>query len=156
MKKSKSGFTLIELVIVIGIALTLFGFITLSLTTGQRNISVNAATDTLISDISSQQTKAVQGEGDSSHGIFFEEDKYILFRGDSYSPTDPENFEIKLGQEIIFSDISFLGSQIVFTQKSGEVSGFSEINNVVTISDAKGQEEKTIQINSLGVITQVN
>ncbi|MEK9201506.1 MAG: prepilin-type N-terminal cleavage/methylation domain-containing protein, partial [Patescibacteria group bacterium] len=88
-EKRQSGYTLIELVIVMGIIVLLFGFTTINLGGVARVTSVNETVDLLTADIRGQQTKAMTGSGDgtsgSSYGIYFQTDQYTLFRGTTYS-----------------------------------------------------------------------
>lgn len=158
MKNAKAGFTLIELVVVIGILLTLFSITLISLTTGQRNVSIQSDRNKLISDIKIQQTKAMRGTGGGSNafGIYFQPSQYTLFVGDSYSQSDPDNFVVSLIQGVIFSGITFPGATIIFATRSGEIDGFLLGNNTVTIEDSEGVETSTVTLNKYGVVSNVN
>src|SRR3989344_7058869 len=131
MKKifnSERGFTLVELGIVFGVIALLFGFVTFNLVNVQKITSINSAIDTLVSDMKSQQTKAMVGAGNSgagqSFGIYFQSDRYILFTGTTYSSTNSSNFTIMLGSSIQFANSTFPDNTIVFLRQSGELSGF--------------------------------
>lgn len=156
---NKSGFTLIELVVVMGILLMLFGFLSFNLVGVQRKISINSTADDLVSDMASQQTKAMSGEGSisgESYGIYFQSDKYTLFKGTSYSSSDSNNFVVSLESGISFSNINLLGNSIIFSNRNGELSSFSQSQNSVTINDSQGQKTETITINRYGVVTSEN
>lgn len=159
MKNSEKGFSLIELILVMGISLALFGFVSLNLVNSQRINSVNSLRDSLISDMASQQTKAMQGFGPSSgtsYGIHFLPDRYILFRGNVYSAGDTYNFAVQLDQGISFTDITFLNNSLIYSPRSGDISGFIDGNNTVTIRDTEGSKAETASINRYGVVTGVN
>jgi prepilin-type N-terminal cleavage/methylation domain-containing protein len=159
MKTNQSGFTFIELILVMGITATLFGFVTLNLVGTQNNTSVNSADSVLISDMAGQQTKAMMGTGASSgtnYGIYFQEDKYILFEGSSYSSTDPKNFTITLDKGLNITNIRFPNSILVFSARSGAVVGFVSGSNSVTIQDVSGLKVNTIAVNRYGVVIREN
>jgi prepilin-type N-terminal cleavage/methylation domain-containing protein len=159
MRDNQSGLTLIELVVVMGIILMLFGFTSFSVINTQRTVSVNGIADVLVSDLSSQQNKAMQGFGNSSgtsYGIYFEANKYTLFKGSTYSPTDLANFTVNLDKGISFANITFQGNSVVFNPVTGEVNGFSNGNNSIKILDTNGNKSVTITINRYGVVTGEN
>lgn len=159
MRDNQSGFTLIELVVVMGIIFLLFGFTSFNVLSTQRTVSVNGASDTLVSDFSSEQNKAMQGFGNSSgtsYGIYFESNKYTLFKGSTYSSTDLANFTVDLGEGLSFTNITFPGNSVVFNPVTGEVNGFSNGNNTIKILDTNGNKSVTITINKYGVVTREN
>ncbi len=159
ISKSSKGFTLVELVVVIGIMFMLFGFVGFSLVSNQSTVSLNNTADSLISDISLQQTKAMLGQGsspDTSYGIYFEPDKYILFEGDVFSSTDSANYTVNLSQNITFSGVSFPGGEIIFSPGSGEISGFTQGQNTITLESNQGLKTMTVTFNRYGVVTGKN
>lgn len=159
MRKNNLGFTLIELVAVMAIASTLFGFIIVNLIGSQRRVSLTSSIDVLVSDMASQQTKAMLGAGSSSgisYGIYFLPDRYILFKGDTYSALDSDNFTVNLDQGITFSQVQFPAGIVVFTSATGTVSGYLNGSNFVTMQDTQEGSTKTITVNRYGVVTGVN
>src|SRR5690348_3412748 len=95
-QRHQAGFTLIELVIVLGIVGILFSIATINLVSTQHTTSVSAATDELVADMQTQQTKAMTGTKDtngnpSSYGVHFTNSSYSLFQGTS-DPTDTTDF----------------------------------------------------------------
>lgn len=159
-EKRQSGYSLIELVIVMGIIVLLFGFTTINLGGVARVTSVNEAVDLLNADIRSQQTKAMTGTGDgtsgSSYGIYFQTDQYTLFRGTTYSSQNSTNFIVKLDQNLNFVNDTFPNSTLVFLQSSGEISGYAAGNAAISIGNTAGSEQKTIRVNQLGTVDQIN
>jgi len=152
------GFTLIELVVVLGIFFTVFTIVTISLVNVTRTTSVNSVSDTLTTDMGLQQTKAMQGDGGagSNYGIYFEQDKYILFKGNSYSPSDPANFSVNLDSGIIFSNVAFPNSTIIYASRSGEIIGFTDGSSIIEINDSQGSKTESMTINRYGIITENN
>ncbi len=157
--KNQQGFTLVELIVVMGIIAMLFGFTSFNVLNTQRTVSVKGAADILVSDFSSQQNKAMQGVGASSgtsYGVYFEPNKYTLFKGSSYSLTDSANFTVSLDPGILFTNTTFINNSVVFNPLTGEINGFLNGNNAITIQDANGNKSITITINRYGVVIGEN
>lgn len=160
-KKNGAGFTLIELLVVTSISAILFGLVTFNLVRLQNNTSQQSSLDTLISDLKSQQIKAMNGitEGRSTndnYGIYFLADRYVLFHGTSYSSTDSTNFEVALPAGIEIQSTTLPNNTVIFTKLSGEVMGFISGNNTINVRETNINKQSTISINRYGVITSVN
>ncbi|OGF99725.1 hypothetical protein A2Y99_02015 [Candidatus Gottesmanbacteria bacterium RBG_13_37_7] len=157
----KSGLTLVELIITMAVFGILYGVVTVNLMGIKRQASLNSSLTTLISDIKNQQLKAMSAdtEGRStndSYGLYFASDRYILFHGVTYNPSETSNFSVSLGDGMEFSTINLPTNSIVFTKGSGEISNFLIGSNTLTLTNTQNNEVKTITINQLGTITTVN
>lgn len=146
------GFTLVELLIAIGIATILLTTTTINLVRVQNSTSLGAVEDSLISAFKSQQMKAMSGSsGGGSFGIHFtSSNSYILFKA-PYSALDPANFTITLDEPIIVSS-SYPGSEVIFSSINGETGS----SNTITIQNTAGGQQQTITVNKLGTVTNVN
>ena len=156
--KNNSGFTFVELILVMAIAATFFGFVMINLIGTQKTSEVTTQTDTLVSDLSSQQTKAMLGAGTASgtdYGIHFDTNKYTLFLGSTYTPSDANNFVVNIdsGYQLVNT---FTGGNIVFVSTTGTVSGYLNNKNTVTVEDKSGLKTKTITVNRYGVVVGEN
>ncbi len=149
----KNGFTLIEILVVIAIFAIISGFATVNLLRLQTKTSVNTIAKTLVSDIKSQQIKAMMGTDNSAEGIHFSSNSYTLFAGSSYNPADANNFTVTLDQNLIFSQDTFPGQNIIFSKVSGEVSGFANGQNSIVIVHSVSSQSASISINRLGAVT---
>ncbi len=159
--KNSAGFTLIELLVVTSISAILFGLVTFNLIRLQNNSSQQSSLDTLISDLKSQQIKAMNGitEGRSTndnYGIYFMADRYVLFHGSGYSASDSANFEVVLPTDIEIQSTTLPNNTVIFTKLSGEVMGFVAGNNTINVRETNINKQSTITINRYGVITSVN
>lgn len=151
------GFTLVELILVMGIFAVLVSFASINLLRPQSGFSLDTAVTTLAADLKEQQLKAMAGDSDGQptarpFGVYFESSHYILFRGETYSSTDPSNFTVNLGDNLNIVSVSFPSAQVVFTRRSGEVINPPFPDGTVTLRTTLG-EEKTLTINRYGVIT---
>lgn len=157
----QKGFTITELLVVMGIVSILFGISTINLLSLRNNTSTNANTITFINDFKSQQSKAMAGytQAETSHnsyGIHLEQTRYTLFKGNTYSSTDPGNFVVTLPVDIQFTNVLFPSSQIVFGAIDGEIVNFTQGSNKLTIRNVNDNNSKTVELNRYGVVTSVN
>lgn len=152
---SQKAFTLPEIVIVLGVTSVLFGLISFNLIGAQRQTSLTGTVSTIVADIKQQQLKAMMGDTDKNddatpHGIYFEEDQYTLFSGSTYDASDPSNFVVELPAGIIFSQISFPDSTLVFSRMSGEVGNYSFSADSITVSSVQGSRARDLRVNRYG------
>lgn len=151
----QKGIALVELLVVMGIFAVLIVFATVNLS-GARDTTVLAiSVDTIVTDVKSQQFKAMVGDtdgtGDSdSYGIYFESSRYTLFKGASFVPGAPSNFTIMLESGVEFSSITFLNSSLIFSQSTGEVVGWAQGNNSITVKNSLSGQANVITVNRIG------
>lgn len=146
---------------VIGILSVLIGFSVLNLTTSQAKNDFSATIDTVLSDVKDQQLKAMVGDTEgrasaANYGIHFEQNKYTLFHGSSFSQGDSSNFVINLDSATQINSITFPSSNLIFSQATGEVVGFTQGQNTFVIKNTASGDQKTVTVNQYGVIIQVN
>ena len=153
--KKEAGLTLIELIIAMSIFAIITSIASVSLLNTQHKASINASTTVLVTDFRQQQIKAMTGDTEgrpsgNRYGVHFETDKYVLFNG-TYTAGESSNFEVPLEGTLSFTGITGDGN-IIFEQGSGELLGTSG----VTIQDSLNNDQKVIQLNNFGVVTDVN
>ncbi|MBI1862809.1 type II secretion system protein, partial [Candidatus Microgenomates bacterium] len=107
--RSRAGWTYIELILALAIVGVLIGLTTMNLLTAKSKSSQSTTVDSLASDMALQQTRAMSGDTSaagtkSAYGIYFQSDRYVLFKGNAYSAADTENFTIPL-TSVSFSSI---------------------------------------------------
>lgn len=156
LKFNNTGFTLIELILIMGLFAILAALATVNLLRPQNKASIDTAVTTLVADLKEQQIKAMAGDSEGqgtafAYGVYFEPQKYTLFRGSSYSGPDPAYFVIDLGGKVTLSSTLPL-SQVVFSRRSGGVANFVAGSNTITITQNSSGQQKTITINRFGVI----
>lgn len=153
----RSGFTLVEVTLVIGIMAILTGIASLNLSNIQPSADLHKTADLIITDLKQQQLNAMLGQTEgrsagSDYGIYFAPTKYTLFHGSSYVATDPSNFDVALDGSQVSS--SFSGSVIIFSHLSGEIKNFQPGKNTITIGSVSLGTNQTITLNQYGVIEQ--
>lgn len=149
VKCKSKGFTIIELVVVMGIFALIISFVSINLIKPQVSATLNSSTNTVVADIKEQQIKAMVGDSEASgnsqtYGVHFESDRYILFRS-SYSPSEPSNFTVNLNPGL---SLSTTPQEIIFLKRSGETTATS-----ITLTHSQTGEQKTLSINKVGAIS---
>ncbi len=164
MKKNLLAFTVVELLVVMGILATILSLSSVNLITFYNKNTLGTAVDVLISDMRQQQLQAMVGDSEGSgtnnaYGIYFQPTSYTLFKGTVYSSSDPLNFKVKLNDDLQFSNLMFrthLGnSQVVFSSVSGETMDYDPNYNYVTLKNIQTSDTKTIQLNKYGTVVSV-
>lgn len=152
----RDGFTLIELVLVMGIFAILASFATVNLLGSQRQADLNSTTTSLIADFRQQQARSMLGESGGSsqavlHGVFIQNNRYTLFSGSTYNPADPLNFVVDMPPTLSLAT-TFSSSTILFDVGSGEVNTFVDGVNTVTLASSSGQQ-KVFTFNKYGALS---
>lgn len=153
--KTTSGFTLVELLVVMAISATLFSLVWINVMNPIKDTSIDSALQVLIADLKSQQNNAMVGMvnngSPTSYGIYFEETGYTLFAG-SYTEGAEGNYEVALEPGLSLST-TFSGNQVLFEHLSGEVVGHNPSADTITISYDELQSQDQLEINPLGAIS---
>jgi prepilin-type N-terminal cleavage/methylation domain-containing protein len=157
---AQRGFTLIELMVVIGILGILIALVSVNLSKVQTGASVVSKTAEVAAEMRGQQGKAMAGDaentgGSIAYGIHFDADKYVLFRGTVYNASETSNVVFTNESGVTFTNILFPGGDLVFDKVSGEVVGYTAGQDAVTVVHTASSDQKTITVNKYGVITQV-
>jgi len=142
------GFTLVELLVSIGILAVIFAIVSLNISPVPSNSLLSASIDLLTSDIRAQQTLAMTNN--SSYGVRLESDSYTLFKGSSYVQGSAGNFVVNLDSGIVITNITFPNSVIVFSPGNGDVSGYTGSQDGFTISSTTTNKSSVIKINKYG------
>lgn len=155
------GFTLPEFILTLGILTVLFSIIAISLSYVDQRTASGTKISVVTTDIKGQQIKAMTGEAGMSgtladHGIYFEQDKYTLFRGSTYSSSNTTNFIVDLPSNLEFSSILLPDNQIIFSKTSGVIANYNGTNNSITLRNTTNNETQTITLNQIGAIVSVN
>lgn len=148
------GYTLPELLIVLGLFTVVAGIGLTAFLRGQRSATQAAFVTSVITDLREQQSRAMAGfagelTDNSDFGIFLASDSYTLFRGSTYNASDAYNHTIELNPGLTFANVTFTNSSIVFIQGSGEVS-FASGQNTFQVQDTTNGEIINFSVNRYG------
>jgi prepilin-type N-terminal cleavage/methylation domain-containing protein len=151
---SNFGFTLIEIIVTLGI-IALIASIGMVLSFDfYRTYAFNSETDIVVSILQKARNQALSNIDLSSsgspapHGVKFlsEPERYVIFQGDSYVIREESLDEEIKASPTIFHDEDVSDDEVVFEQLSANADDLS------FIIKGTGAQEKTIIINSEGQI----
>lgn len=155
--QSQKGFTLLEVLLVLGLFGILMGLSTVNIIQPQVNAYLDSDVDKLSAEIRQQQLRSITADtnltsSSQSYGVYFEASRYILFTGTNYSASDTKNIVVNLETNDQFSTINLTGAQIVFQKLSGEVNDYSSTLNNVVIRNSISNQQKVLNFNRYGVL----
>jgi len=140
----RRGFTLMEVLVNMAIGLILVSLAVYATSHFIENRNLEAVSDTLVSYLRSAEARALQSEGNMSHGVSTSGGKITLFRGASYA-TKVTAYDTTLPYD---SYIHFSGiSEVVFAKQTGLPSALG------TITVTNGIKSTIITIYSTGAIS---
>jgi prepilin-type N-terminal cleavage/methylation domain-containing protein len=153
MKLSK-GFTLIEIILVISVAVLLAGVMVFPLTKFRDNKLLISTSEVIYSVLNEARSNTTAAKNDFQYGIHFESNSATLFRGTTYSAGDANNEKINLQNVITLSQISLNGggSDVLFNRLTGSTNNFGSLKVQLTKDSSVF---RTINIEKTGVVTIV-
>lgn len=159
MPAGRQGFVLAEIIVVMGIMALLFGIVYIRATNIERHASLPAFTNGLIAELRGQQTKAMSGDAVSgvtlAQGIHFQTNQYVLFQGSSFDEQNPSNVVVPFPDTISTVSITFPSATIHFAKGSGEILGYSDQTNTVTLGESSTGKQSVITVNRYGSVISV-
>jgi len=157
---NKSGFTLIEVLLSMGIIAVLFSITAILMLNLIPKATLVSLSEILITELRNQQLKAMVGETGNSgliqeYGFKAVGDKYILFSGSTYDPGATDNFLVDI-EDPLTLETTFSNQEVVFDIGSGEVANFIDGQDTFTLRNTLTGEIITLELNKYGIITQTN
>ncbi|HSX35443.1 MAG TPA: type II secretion system protein [Patescibacteria group bacterium] len=150
-----AGFTLIEVLIALGIIGLLAGLTFINLGKPQTTATLTSTVSGLMADIKAQQQLAMTGDDGGSgsqaeHGIVFTTSDYTLFAGNTFNSGDSNNFTVAPGSNVTLN-ADLPSTTLQFAKSSGEVVGFDASHDTITVT--VDDANTVITINRFGTVT---
>jgi len=151
MKIYEDGFTFIELILVISLFSIIFVFIIPSLVR-PRSFADIVSTQELIYATVKEAQSLTMANPQREYSVHFDQDKFILFEGSTYTPGDPNNLETTLTTNLSIESITLPGGDIIFSQISGEVQNYTFGQDSFVLRESNTNDSKTFTINRIGAL----
>jgi prepilin-type N-terminal cleavage/methylation domain-containing protein len=124
------GFTLVEILVVLGIALVVSSISMTALSSLSSYQSLDKDTDVSLSYVEKAREQTIESKNFSSFGVHFSSSSVSLFQGTTYSASASTTMVYNLSSKVNISSISLTGgvSDIYFNKISGEPSATGTIS----------------------------
>ncbi|MFH1461226.1 MAG: prepilin-type N-terminal cleavage/methylation domain-containing protein [Patescibacteria group bacterium] len=145
------GFTFIETLIALAVIALIITITISSYRYFEKNTELENTAQKIVSVLKSAQTKTLASEQASQYGVHFENDKYILFKGDTHQPEADDNIDYQLPNrlEIVNISLNGEGADVVFQRINGQTEQNGTIDLRIISQPSKLE---TVNIHSTGQI----
>ncbi len=140
------GVTVLELLIVVGVLGIIFSIVLPSFQTIKNNSIIQTVASDMFSALDKARSQTLSSVDSSEYGVHFQSDKIVIFKGQTYSSSDPGNEEIIISAPVTISSINLTGgaTDLYFDKLSGAPS------KIGTITVSTSSLLKTITISATG------
>lgn len=145
------GLTIIEIIIAIGISILLLTIVGLPFKRMNETQVLSKEMANVMGVLNNTRSMSVSSKGGVAHGVHLSTNEVVVFSGETYSESDPNNVSIPLHSLVNISNISLTGgtSNIIFDQLTGETSS----TGTITLSlVASSTQTKIITVRATGLI----
>jgi len=157
--KSGAGFTLVEVLTIVGILIVLTGMAVPAFRFFGRESDLNNSAEEIINTLRLAQNKTLASEGASQWGVYFSTTttphQYILFEGSSFASRATSSDEVhQLSKSIEIYEIDLWGgNEVVFEKVTGYTSSTSQTGKVSIRLKDEPSKTKTIYVENSGLIS---
>lgn len=147
----KKGFSLIELVIVIGLIGLVSAVIALSFSNFRRNQALQYSTDGVVVFLNEARSRTLSASGGNRYSIRFESDRAVLFSGTTYTTNASTNEYFYYTSPVTLETLTLQGggSDISFNKLNGGTDHYGTIQLGIT-----GNGSRTITVSATGAISR--
>lgn len=149
MKSLQTGYSAIQLIVIIAIIGILLGVATVSFLKFRQQQALEHTTDAIVSMLGEARAKTLAGYGNTSYGVRIEAAKIVLFTGTVYSANAATNKNIPYETGVSLETLALNGggSNVSFDRLKGTTSQYGTI----IVQSSNGQT-RTIIITSTGTV----
>ncbi len=148
---SNQGFTLIEILITLTIAVILIAATIAGINLLPKQVTLDSNAQNVLSVLRLARSQTLSSKGATNYGVHFETSKYVLFSGDTYVAGTSTNKEYTLtGVTIGSISLTGSGSEVVFDRVRGTTSEDGTVTLTLTADTSK---ISTLTINPSGQVS---
>ena len=145
------GFTVLEILVAISIITLVVTIITISFSKLNSAQALDKSATLVTAVLDEARSLTLSSKGDSQYGIYFGDSQVTLFKGATYSPSDPANVVTNLHALVSLRNITLFGggTSVVFKRLTGNTNqtGTAE----VFLKDSP-TTFRTITISATGIV----
>lgn len=151
IENKKSGFTLIEMTVVIAIIAILAVTTFVGYNSFRKRTQLNIIAEEIESALKLTQSKTLSSLNKTRYGVHFDTDKYITFIGDTYNPVEATNITFAISDNLEIYNISLNGggSEVIFKRLTGKTDQYGSLN----LRIKNTSQERILNIESSGTIS---
>lgn len=125
-KKAKCGFSLVEIVLVIGIMAVIATIVIFSFSTLNQNYILEGAAQNAVAMFKDARSRTLSAKNNSQYGIHIASSSITLFPGSVFVSGNPSNETLTFSQSVAVgtTTLSGVGFDIVFSRLKGAPSQF--------------------------------
>ena len=145
------GFTVLEILVAISIITLVVTIITISFSKLNSAQALDKSADLVASVLDEARSLTLSSKGDSQYGIYFEDSQVTLFKGTTYSPSDPANVATNLHALVGLRNITLSGggTSVIFKRLTGNT---AETGTVEVFLKDSPTTFRTITISATGIV----
>lgn len=144
-----AGFTLIEIILVVGILGILFVLLITGISDFAERQSFNSVVTDVRDGVIEMRQRTLSSENDTLYGIHVSSTSFTLFEGSAYVFGDPDNTVIEFpGSVTATSSLSGGVTSATFTR----LTGIPSATGTITIEDTTSGEQATVTISGTGLV----
>ncbi len=148
--KQHQGFSIIEILIVLGIMAILTGITFSVFSSVKKAQALEKDRDSIIEVLRQARSQTLSSKNASQYGVHITSSQITLFTGTSYSVGNSSNqdFILQGSDTIVTISLTGGGSDVVFNRLTGETNQ----NGTITISSPSTSQTKTVTIYKTGLV----
>ncbi len=145
----RQGFTLVEILIVIGVIVILTSIMSVSILNFKNKQALENSTNMIISTLNDARAKTLASVNNNQYGVHIQNDKVVIFTGGTYSSStiSNENFFYESPVSMTALSLNGGGSDIKFDRLKGSTSQYGTITIALP-----GSTSRNITVASTGTI----
>jgi hypothetical protein len=148
--KNKKAFTILEIILVVGLFSILLIIPLLYTQTSQVRFDFYTQVSNLVSYIRQEHGNTVAGKYNMNHGVRLNAGNYVIFSGTSFNQSDSDNVVVDLPPTVIIRNVQLYGggSDIIFSKPFGETTTYGSFE----LYSEQANLSMPIYISSFGTI----